>query len=289
MSPPTANLIPLLLALGLTHTTLAQGLPTIPVFGDGPMRPTSPPASPSSTEPAPPSQQESPPKKPWLETYSNLPADQRITYQQELLRAKQAYQNGRTDLCLLILGNCKLIFDGNPHVWNLEANCLMDQHRFEEAAACIEKAKPLMPDSDVVRLNESSILLAQAKYDQCIASTEASLTLLRGKISPLVTDILRYHILLSHLMMDREARARDQITGLTPLSDTPLYYMAQAAFCTYHGDIEQANQNLSSAQAIFASTGQLFGFLRAFHRSQLPLKAQSSSSRIDSAQPTPAP
>lgn len=293
----------LLISLGLctagATSAPAQGLPTIPVFdtpGESTQAPTTPVTTPPATPPedAPPATTttaatpatppaEAPtsaapsPAPSWEEEFEQLPAETRSQYIMEMRRAKDLYQKGDTELCLLALGSCELLFSNNPHALNLQISCLLDLNRLDEIPALISKSKELLPDNEVAVFSESNLLLAQGRYDACIAVSQHMLTSPLYKLTPLVRDILKYRILLSHLAMNRPDQAREQIKGLTPISDTPLYYMSEAAFNLVEGQLNEANRALNAAQTIFGSSGTLVGFVRAFNQSQLADKSHAAA------------
>lgn len=300
----------LLISLGLctagATSAPAQGLPTIPVFdtpkesAQAPATPvTTPPATPPEDAPpattttaatpatppaeAPTSAAPSPAAPPpatapsWEAEFEQLPAETRSQYIMEMRRAKDLYQKGDTELCLLALGSCELLFSNNPHALNLQISCLLDLNRLDEIPALISKSKELLPDNEVAVFSESNLLLAQGRYDACIAVSQHMLTSPLYKLTPLVRDILKYRILLSLLAMNRPDQAREQVKGLTPISDTPLYYMSEAAFNLVEGQLNEANRALNAAQTIFGSSGTLVGFVRAFNQSQLADKSHAAA------------
>lgn len=264
---------------------LGQDLPTLPVFDDQEAGQAPPPAA-ANTSLQRPSDADKAPQRPdtsamslpsWEAEFSNLPSDQRAQYTQQMLQAKAAYQTGNTELCLMALGACELIFDQNPHAINLKISCLLDLNRLDELPPLIKRSRELLPDNEVADLSESSLMLALGKYEECITISQHMLDTPHYQLTPLVRDVLRYRILLSHLAMGRTEQAKKLVEGLNPLSDTPLYYMSEVAFNICEGNPAQANQNMKAARNIFAPSGQLAGFIRAFNQSQLEDKIQASS------------
>lgn len=281
--PILLSSVVLLLPFGITCVQ-GQGLPTIPIFDDQteqaprapqPPIPMTPPAgNQTSRQPSQPAWGDVRP--PWEAEFSNLPHVQRKQYAEKLQQAKAAYQEGNSPLCLLALGACELIFDKNPHAINLKISCLLDLNKLNEIPALIKRSRALLAENEVADFSESSLLLAQGKYDDCIAVSQRMLEAPSYQLSPLVRDILRYRMLLSHLAMGRTTQAKALVSGLTPISDTPLYYMSEVAFSICEGDAAQANLHMRAAASIFASSGQLVGFVRAFNQSQLAEKKHNT-------------
>lgn len=281
----TFCLTPVIAAVGIlscgTIPTFSQELPTAPVFdapegqSPAPIKPHSP-AKPSAAATTPPLS-----LLPWEAEFSNLPASQRAQYAKHMQQAKAAYQAGNSELCILALGACELIFDKNPHALNLKISCLLDLNKLDELPTLLKRSRELLPENEVADFSESSLLLAQGQYDECIAVSQRMLNFPGYQLSSLVRDLLCYRILLCHLAVGRTGQAKELVAGLSPLADTPLYYMSEVAFAISEGRPEDANRNMKAAMSIFGTSGQLVGFIRAFNQSNLADKSQST--------PSPAP
>lgn len=191
----------------------------------------------------------------WLIEFSNMAREDRQAYLESFNRAKALYQTGDWNKCLLEINNCESIYNKNPNLWNLRLSCMIEAKSVESAEEILAKVKEALPQDNVTLLNIANLHMIKKEYRECVTELIGIISSLPYDASPEMVNILRYRILLSHLMLGEEEEAKDIIQDLTPLSDTPLYYYALAAFDIYHGKRQDALMNINAANSIF-SKGQ---------------------------------
>lgn len=199
----------------------------------------------------------------WLVDFSNLPRDERDQYLRSFQQAKIAYQRGEWVTCIRHLTDCEMIFRGNPNVWNLRACCLLEQRYFDEAAEELERVRQALPDDPVTVMNIANLQLARGQYKECIATLQELRSALPYGTPQELLYTVDFRELLCRMQMGQVEEARALVKGLTPMSDTPLYYYAQAVFAQTRGEHAEAARNLRIAGSIFAKGSALIPYQRA--------------------------
>lgn len=217
-------------------------------------------------------QQQAAPVARWLADFSNLPKETRAEYIDLFHRAKQAYVFGDWIICYALLEECEMIYNKNPHVWNLRAVCLIGQKKLEEAEQELIKAKKELPHDETTYMNIANLHMAKGEYQQCIDVLSNIIDSMPDPVSQNLVDILTFRIYLCHIMLGQRKEARQLVSHLTPLSDTPLYYYSQAALHISRGDRTQARQDIQAADTIFAKGNATLPYLRAIQASGLEEK-----------------
>ena len=191
----------------------------------------------------------------WLVEFSNLPRKDREKYLQGFARAKEFFQKGDWHSCILEITNCEIIFNKNPNSWNLRLSCLIELKDLEHADEYLAKVKEAAPKDSVTLLNIANLHLVRGEFQECITEMNNIIRTLPYDTEEELINIMRFRILLSHLMLGHEDQAEAIIKGLTPLDDTPLYYYGKAAINIFHGNRREAMMDVNSANNIF-SKGQ---------------------------------
>lgn len=216
-------------------------------------------------------QQEMPVAK-WLADFSNLLREERSQYIELFHRAKQAYITGNWVICYTLLEECEMIYNKNPHVWNLRAVCLIAQNKLEEAEQELLKAKKELPHDETTYMNIANLHMAKGEYQQCIDVLRNIIDSMPDPVSQHLVDILTFRIYLCHIMLGQRKEAKTLVSHLTPLSDTPLYYYSQAVLHISRGNKTQARQDIQAADTIFAKGNATLPYLRAIQASGLEEK-----------------
>lgn len=203
----------------------------------------------------------------WLVNFSNLPRAEREQYLQSFSKAKLAYQRGEWVTCIAHLADCEMIFSGNPNVWNLRACCLMEQRFFDEAAEELERVRKVLPDDPVTIMNQANILLARGQYEQCVATLNELRDMLPIGTPQELLHTLDFREVICRVQLGQEDEARALLKGLTPMSDTPLYYYSQAVFARARGERAEAARSIRIAHSIFSKGKTLVPYQRALELS----------------------
>lgn len=217
-------------------------------------------------------QQQATPVAGWLADFSNLPKETRAEYIDLFHRAKRAYVFGDWIICYALLEECEMLYNKNPHVWNLRTVCLIAQNKLEEAEQELIKAKKELPHDETTYMNIANLHMAKGEYQQCIDVLRNIIDSMPDPVSQNLVDILTFRIYLCHIMLGQRKDARNLVSHLTPLSDTPLYYYSQAALHISRGDRTQARQDIQAADTIFAKGNATLPYLRAIQASGLEEK-----------------
>ncbi len=192
---------------------------------------------------------------PWQAGFERLSREQRVAYATAFTRAKEAYAAKQWSNCLSLLNDCDPIYDQLPDLWNLRSCALLAANEPAEAEACIQRSLSINPDDLVALMAQSEMQMLRRDFAGSISSLERLRRNHQGEANRELCDTFTFHQLLCHLMLRQEMEARALVSGLSPLSDSPLYYFSQAAFCIYKGDNEKALQELRSATSIYGNGG----------------------------------
>ena len=199
----------------------------------------------------------------WLAQLSNLPREQRNEYIAHFTQAKAALAQGNWVDCDAELTSCEFIFNKNPNIHNLRVVCYIEQKRYDAATEALEKARELLPDDATTLVNAASLHMAKKDYRACIREMTDVLETPSHNISQEVRNILIFRVFLCHLMLGEVSQAEEWVSGLSPISDTPLFYYSRAAVCLYLRDAHGAQRDLQSAANIFSESGLLIPYQRA--------------------------
>ena len=234
------------------------------------------PASQAQSFPLPQTTKQAGPQLPdWLLQFSNLPREDREQYLRAFNNAKLAYQQGEWVTCIGYLADCEIIFRHNPNVWNLRACCLMEQRFFEEAEEELQRVLKVQPDDPVTVMNLATLQLALRRFQDSINTLQNLRSMLPYDTQEELLQVLDFREFLCLIMLDRTAEARELVKGLTPISDTPLYYYSQAVFAMVAGNRQEAARMLRIASSIFAKGNILVPYQRALEHSGVADKISS--------------
>ncbi len=192
---------------------------------------------------------------PWEAAFARLSKEQRLTFATIFAKAKQAYAQEQWAVCLSLLHDCELIYANSPNIWNLRSCALLKSNDLEQAEFNINHALELNPEDSVALLNQADLLMMRRDYRNCISTLSKLRSAYSGEGQQQMHDIFAFRLLLCHLMLRQEMEARAIVAGLTPLTDSPLYYFAEAAFAIYKGDSNAALDPLRAATTIYGNGG----------------------------------
>lgn len=213
----------------------------------------------------------------WLVDFSNLDRNDRERYLRAFQNAKTTYQQGQWVACIGYLADCEMIFKGNPNVWNLRACCLMEQKFFEDAAEELKRVRKALPHDPVTVMNLANLYMAQGLYQQSIDTIHELRDMLPFETPKDLLYVLDFRELLCLAMQGNIEEARALVKGLTPVSDTPLYYYSQVVFALASGDHMEASRNLRVVNSIFSKGNALVPYQRALELSGITEKSPASS------------
>ena len=203
----------------------------------------------------------------WLVEFSNLPRNEREQYLRAFNNAKIAYQQGQWVACIGYLADCEMIFRKNPNIWNLRACCLMEQKYFEEAAEELQRVRKAMPDDPVTIMNLANLHLACGRYQEGIDCIHELRRKLPYETPEELLYVLDFREFLCHIRLGQIDEAKALVKGLSPISDTPLYYYSQAVFALTKGNRIEASRNLRIAGSIFSKGSSTVPYQRALELS----------------------
>lgn len=241
-------------------TALCSILALIPAFGQGQQTPERPGAIvPRGDAPKEMNAEKLPA---WLVSFSNLPKADRQKYLQGFARAKEAFQKGDWNGCILEITNCEIIFNENPNSWNLRLSCMIELKQLEHADEYLAKVKAELPKDPVTLLNIANLHMVRQEFRECIAELTSIIRNMPYDTDDELINIMHFRIMLCHLMLGEEDLAEDIIKDLSPLDDTPLYYYGKAAINIYYGKRQDAMMDVNSANNIFAKTQKTIPYQR---------------------------
>ncbi len=191
----------------------------------------------------------------WQAGFARLSAENRRAFAIAFAMAKKAYSTEQWAHCLALLNDCELIYDNSPNVWNLRACALLATGELNEAESFINRSLEFNAEDSVALMCKSELLMMRRDFRNCIPLLEHMRRTHKGEENRALHDTFTFHQLLCHLMLRQEMEARALVSGLTPMTDSPLYYFSQAAFCVYKGDSNAALEPLRSATNIYGNAG----------------------------------
>lgn len=215
----------------------------------------------------------------WLIEFSNLPRLEREQYLRAFNNAKRAYQQSQWVACIGYLADCEMVFRGNPNVWNLRACCLMEQKFFDEAAAELERVRKALPNDPVTAMNLANMHMALGRYHESISTLHELRQILPYETPQDLLYVLDFRELICHVMLGQQQEAKQLIAGLSPISDTPLYYYSQAVFALAEGNRMEASRHLRTAASIFSKGSTIVPYQRALELSGIADKVPATPSR----------
>ncbi len=192
---------------------------------------------------------------PWQAAFERLPINKRRAFASFFISAKAAYAAQQWSTCLSHLNDCELIYNGSPNVWNLRSCALLANNEPEKAEESIQSSLKLNPDDNVALMCQAERFMLMRDFRSCIAPLEHLRRLHPVTEDRTLHDTFTFHQLLCHLMLRQEMEARALVADCTPLTDSPLYYYSQAAFCIYAGDSQGALEPLRACASIYGNEG----------------------------------
>lgn len=139
-------------------------------------------------------------------------------------------------------------------------------------------------------LNIANLHLVRGEYESCITELNNIIRGLPYDTDEELINIMRFRIMLSHLMLGNADQAEAVISGLTPLDDTPLYYYGKAALNIFHGKRQEAMMDVNSANNIFSKNQATIPYQRGITTSGLIDKYLPEINKAkEEAQKAPSP
>ncbi len=200
-----------------------------------------------------PSEEELAKLPPWQAAFARLSKEKRLAFAQAFQNAKNAYASEQWSVCLAQLNDCELIYPDNPNVWNLRACALLSGNELDEAETYIARSLKLNPKDDIALMCEAELFMRRRDFQACIPKLEQLRQLHSNKEDRTLLDTFTFRQLLCHLMLRQKMEARALVADITPMTDSPLYYFSEAAFCVYEGNSQGAMEPLRSATSVYGN------------------------------------
>lgn len=137
------------------------------------------------------------------------------------------------------------IFQVSPVALNVRGAVAIEQRKFEEGRTFCDKALKLDANFFPSRFNLCEIPFVQGQYPEARAMFEKLLEAYPKN------DLLKFRIFLTYLLEKNDTVAAEQLEKLPFLSDTPVYYYANASWAFAHGKQEEAKTWLSRGYDVF--------------------------------------
>lgn len=136
-------------------------------------------------------------------------------------------------------------FQVTPVALNVRGAVAIEQRKFAEGREFCEKALKLDSSFFPARFNLCEIPFVQGQYAEARTMFEKLLEAFPKN------DLLKFRIFLTYLLEKNDAAATQHLEKLPFLSDTPVYYYANAAWAFAHGKPEEAKSWLSRGYDVF--------------------------------------
>ncbi len=210
----------------------------------------------------------------WALEFAKMRKDRRVLFAATFADAKKKYAIQHYAECLSRLNECDIIFSNNPNVWNLRGCALLEMELHSDAEPWVRKVLEIEPDNLVARMSLAEILMQRDAFEECIPVLVKLRKSLDSQQKPAMRDVFTFRQILCHLMLRQEMEAKAIITSLTPMHDTPLYYLAQASMAIYKDDGTAAANFLNIATRIFSKDKTLLTYKKSLERCGLRDKFQ---------------
>lgn len=216
----------------------------------------------------------------------SLTAEEKQEYQNLFIRADSLFKQKRIFECLEVLEELHEIYDKNPATLNLQGACYVEFRAFDKARVAFAKTEKASPNNFNVRFNLAEIEFVSENFDEALKKFEALLDEgQEGEINPGMLPILKFKTLLCRLKADDVEGARELISDLDFLDDSPLYYYGNAALAYHAGEGRKAEQWLGRVSRIFRDNPSLlapwqdtlieFGYIKSFYGGDLEVENSS--------------
>ncbi len=179
-------------------------------------------------------------------------------------QAKRAFETRDFDRALKFLDRTDESAPDPTASDNLRAQVLLEQNKFDEAEAALQKAARTDPASWEARYILAQISFRKKDYAEARARLEALLgeapsgiknqTSLAGQRPALQASVqlIRYQIFLTLLLEGNESAAQQRMEQFKFTDETPALYYAQAAWSFQHKNSKQASEWIASAGKLFS-------------------------------------
>lgn len=177
----------------------------------------------------------------WAEEKSSI-GDSRLNV------ARQALESGNFKTAQAALDQFEQANKPNVESLDLRGVLLMEEGKFAEAAKAFEAAHTANPANFNPRLHAGDLLLRQKKFQE---ARDAYEVLLKDTKIALLSERLRFAILITYLGERDDISARSALERIAFPTQTPAYYYAQAAWSFAHGKNAEGQKWIKGASKIF--------------------------------------
>ena len=136
-------------------------------------------------------------------------------------------------------------FQVTPVALNIRGAVAIEERRFEEGRVLCEKALKDDPKFFPARFNLCEIPFVQGKYAEAREMFQKLLDEYPKN------DLLKFRVFLTYLLEKNETAAGEHLDRLPFLSNTPVYYYAQASWAFAHGKPDEARTWLDRGNYVF--------------------------------------
>jgi tetratricopeptide (TPR) repeat protein len=165
-----------------------------------------------------------------------------------LEEARREFQSGQVDAALAALDRASKEEAGTARGLDLRGSIYLEQGKLEEAIKAFRAASEVEPTLSAPHLHLADAFLRQKNWQEARSSYE---TVNKGTNILILSERLRYGILLSCLGAKDEAAAQTALDRLVFPTETPAFYYAQAAWAFAHGNGNAAAKWIRTADGIF--------------------------------------
>ncbi len=197
----------------------------------------------------------------WVTAFKKLSKEQQMKFVQLFTQAQQQFSNKNAMECLFTLLEIEKIFSDSPDLHNLRGACYIEIRNIEKAKESFTKAHELAPNNLSVRFNLAETYFVNHEYQQALKSFTELEAIFADKKNAVMHDILQFkrYICAVKLNDDQLGKSLESLHG--PMSDTPYYYCVQAIKAFQANKPSEAQENLLSANRIYAGTQLLQGMI----------------------------
>jgi len=169
-----------------------------------------------------------------------------------LEKAERAFEQRDIDAALKFLDLAEAAVPNDAASDNLRGEILMDQGRFDEAEIVLRRAFTANPKFREAQYNLAQIPFKRGEYAKSRDRLEALFAETPGDGLNQASQLIKFKIFLTFLLENKESEARQLMDQFTFTGDSPALYYAQSAWEFKHGNVDQGNDWITSAQKIYS-------------------------------------
>ncbi|MDC0088248.1 hypothetical protein OAI07_01760 [Akkermansiaceae bacterium] len=191
-----------------------------------------------------------------LQRFSNLPKEDRVTFDQGLTKAQNLFTQKRIIDTLEKTYALDKIFPDHPTTLGLRAACYVELRNFEKAKAIYKDLLKFNPDSLSTAFNLAELEFVSSNWENADKQFSYLITKLDNKSSN-IYRLSEFKILLSKIKLGQIAEAKAIRDKYDKWDTSPFYYYSHAALLSHEGKEKESVEMLKNCRLIWQDDAAL--------------------------------